>query len=76
VDTEMIMNEPTFKVFCPDIESPTREDFASASQQTNYLPIPWVEPRDVSAAVAFLASDQARYVTSVNLPVDAGCLLK
>lgn len=76
VDTDMIMNEPTFRVFCPDLDTPTREDFAIASQQTNYLPIPWVEPSDVSAVVAFLASDHARYVTGVNLPVDAGCLLK
>lgn len=76
VDTDMIMNEPTFRIFSPELENPTREDFAIASQNTNYLPVPWIEPSDVSAVVAFLASDHARYVTGVNLPVDAGCLLK
>ena len=38
----------------------------------NILPIPWVEPRDVSNAVLFLASDEARYVTGYSMPVDAG----
>ena len=42
----------------------------------NVLPVPWVEPRDISNAVAWLASDQARYVTGVALPVDAGALQK
>ena len=40
------------------------------------LPIPWVDARDISNAVLFLASDEARYVTGVTLPVDAGALVK
>ena len=31
-----------------------------------------MEPRDVSNAVLFLASDEARYVTGTELKVDAG----
>jgi len=42
----------------------------------NVLPIPWVEPLDISNAVLFLASDEARFITGVPLPVDAGCLIK
>jgi SDR family mycofactocin-dependent oxidoreductase len=38
----------------------------------NMLPIEITEPRDQSNAVLFLASDEARYITSVTLPVDAG----
>ena len=30
------------------------------------------EPTDVAWAVAFLASDQATYVSGINLPVDGG----
>jgi NAD(P)-dependent dehydrogenase (short-subunit alcohol dehydrogenase family) len=30
------------------------------------------EPADVAAAVAFLASDQATYISGVNLMVDGG----
>jgi NAD(P)-dependent dehydrogenase (short-subunit alcohol dehydrogenase family) len=40
------------------------------------LPIPWVETIDISNALLFLASDEARYITGVTLSVDAGSLLK
>jgi NAD(P)-dependent dehydrogenase (short-subunit alcohol dehydrogenase family) len=40
------------------------------------LPIPWVEAVDISNAVVWLASDEARYVTGVALPVDAGAVTK
>src|SRR6202522_2826087 len=76
VDTPMIQNEATYKLFRPDLEHPTREDFAPASQTVNALPIPWVEPVDISNAVLFLASDEGRYITGVTLPVDAGCVIK
>lgn len=39
-------------------------------------PIPWVTAQDISNAVLFLASDEARYIKGVALPVDAGCCLK
>jgi (+)-trans-carveol dehydrogenase/(-)-trans-carveol dehydrogenase len=72
VDTPMIQNEATYRLFRPDLDHPTRDDFAPASQSVNALPIPWVEPVDISNAVLFLASDEGRYVTGVTLPVDAG----
>ena len=40
------------------------------------MPIPYVEPADISNAVLFLASDEARYITGVQLRVDAGGYLK
>jgi SDR family mycofactocin-dependent oxidoreductase len=76
VDTPMIQNEATYKLFRPDLEHPNRDDFAPASQSVNALPIPWVEPVDISNAVLFLASDEGRYITGVTLPVDAGTLIK
>jgi NAD(P)-dependent dehydrogenase (short-subunit alcohol dehydrogenase family) len=39
------------------------------------LDIPWVEAIDISNAVAWLASDESRYVTGIALPVDAGALI-
>jgi SDR family mycofactocin-dependent oxidoreductase len=76
VDTPMIMNDDCYRLFRPDLENPTREDFEPASQAMNALPVPWVDPVDISNAVLFLASDEARYITGVTLPVDAGCLIK
>ena len=76
VDTDMIQNEATWRLFRPDLEHPTREDFVPASQAMNALPIPWVEPVDISNAVLFLASDEGRYLTGVALPVDAGTVIK
>ncbi|QBJ96895.1 NAD(P)-dependent oxidoreductase [Rhodococcus sp. ABRD24] len=76
VDTPMIMNDPMYRLFCPGSDSPTREEFAPVSQAMNALPVPWVEPVDVSNAVLFLASDESRYITGVALPVDAGVLVK
>jgi (+)-trans-carveol dehydrogenase len=75
VDTPMIMNDSTYALFRPDLDRPTRADFAPASQAMNALPIPWVESRDVSNALLFLASEEARYITGVALPVDAGALI-
>jgi SDR family mycofactocin-dependent oxidoreductase len=75
VDTEMIQNESMYHLFCPDIAEPTRKDFAAASAATILLPIDWVESIDVSNAVLFLASDEARYITGVALPIDGGALV-
>ncbi|KUH85527.1 MULTISPECIES: mycofactocin-coupled SDR family oxidoreductase [unclassified Mycobacterium] len=38
----------------------------------NPMPVDMLEPEDVSAAIAYLASDDAKYVTGVTFPVDAG----
>jgi (+)-trans-carveol dehydrogenase len=76
VDTDMIQNEMIYRLFLPDEPEPTREQFSVASQATNLLPIPWVDPRDVSDALLFLASDEARFITGITLPVDAGVLAR
>ncbi|WP_019925364.1 mycofactocin-coupled SDR family oxidoreductase [Nocardia sp. BMG111209] len=76
VGTPMTLNEPTYRMFRPDLADPTIDDFAVASQQTHVLPTPWLEPEDIADAVLFLASDEARYITGVALPVDAGAMLK
>lgn len=72
VATDMILNDATYKLFCPDKESPTREDFAEVSQAMHMLPTPWAEPIDISNALVFLASDEARFITATTLAVDAG----
>ena len=76
VNTDMIQNEATYRLFRPDLQNPGPQDMAEAATAINALPIPWLEPVDISNAVLFLASDEARYITGVPLPVDAGFLVK
>ena len=60
----------------PDVEHPTQEQAAPVFATTNVLPVPWIEPIDISNAVLYLASDEARYVTGTELKVDAGYTLR
>ena len=73
VDTPLIQNDLVRSGFRPDLDRPpTRDEFAAAATRMNLLAVPWVQPVDVANASLFLASDEARYITAVSLPVDAG----
>lgn len=73
VDTPLIQNAAVASAFRPDLDrEPTRDEFADAARSMNMLDVPWVEPVDVANACLFLASEEARYITAVTLPVDAG----
>jgi SDR family mycofactocin-dependent oxidoreductase len=73
VDTPLIQNDAVSSAFRQDLDRPpTRAEFAEAARGMNLLAVPWVEPVDVANATLFLASDEARYITAVTLPVDAG----
>ncbi|OMB77398.1 mycofactocin-coupled SDR family oxidoreductase [Mycolicibacterium conceptionense] len=64
VATPMIFNEHMAKVFEANPDS--------SAMTGNLMPVPFVEPLDVTNAVVFLAGEKARYITGVALPVDAG----
>lgn len=72
VDTDMIQNQAFWDLFLPDKEEILFEDVVEAYRALNPIPVPWVAPEDVSAAAAFLASDEARYITGEVLPVALG----
>ena len=76
VNTPLFMNEGTMKLFRPDLENPGPDDMAVVAQMMHVMPIGWVEPRDISNAVLFLASDEARYITGLPMTIDAGSMLK
>lgn len=72
-NTDMLHSEGMYKIFRPDLEAPTREDTVDAFASTQPMPTtPWVEPEDISKAVLFLASDDAQFVTGLQMKVDAG----
>jgi SDR family mycofactocin-dependent oxidoreductase len=76
VNTDMLQSEVMYRSFRPDLEHPTRADAEPGFHVQQSMPIPYVEPIDISNAVLFLASDESRYVTGMQLRVDAGGYLK
>lgn len=76
VATPMIHNDVFPRLVRMDLESPTIDDAGDFLRPQQAIEVPWVEPGDISDAVLWLCSDEARYVTGVILPVDAGALLK
>ena len=68
VNTPMVVNEVMQKFL--------EQDPSVAGAMANLLPVELVEPVDISNAILWLVSDEARYVTGVTLPVDAGFTTK
>jgi SDR family mycofactocin-dependent oxidoreductase len=64
VNTPMIVNEAMAEFLAQDPQL--------SNAMANALPVDMVEPVDISNAILWLVSDDARYVTGVTLPVDAG----
>jgi SDR family mycofactocin-dependent oxidoreductase len=76
VNTELLHNDLMYKMFRPDLKNPTVNDALLTFPLLQSMPVPYVEPQDVSHAVCYLASDESRYVTGVRLNVDAGAIVK
>jgi (+)-trans-carveol dehydrogenase len=61
-----------FKLFRPDLQDPTIDDALPVFTAMMPMGKPWIEAIDVSNALVFLASDEARYITGQVLAVDQG----
>ncbi|KQH81138.1 3-ketoacyl-ACP reductase [Mycobacterium gordonae] len=76
VNTGMLHNLPMYRTFRPDLAEPSREDAELVFPILQAMPVPWIEPEDVSHMVVYLASDESRYVTGQQFFIDAGAGLK
>ena len=74
VATRMVLN-PAVEALFGGGDDPAPEP-KPVDDVANLFDVPLVQVEDVTAAVAFLASDEARYITGVALPVDAGMLVR
>ncbi len=72
VDTPMLQNDSIYRQFRRDLEQPTREDAEGVFGVLHPMPTPFVDAADITHAVLYLASDESRYVTGMQLRVDAG----
>jgi SDR family mycofactocin-dependent oxidoreductase len=75
-NTDMLQSEPMYRSFRPDLEHPTRADAEPVFGIQQAMRVPLIEPEDISNAVLWLASDESRFVTGMQLRVDAGGYLK
>jgi SDR family mycofactocin-dependent oxidoreductase len=75
-NTHMLQSAPMYRSFRPDLENPEQKDAEPVFYVQQAMKVPWVEPEDISNAVLWLASDEARFVTGAQLRIDAGGYLK
>lgn len=76
VDSPMLQNDSTYRQFRPDLENPTRQDAEPSFPVVHAMPVPYATPDEISHAVIYLASDESRLVTGLQLRVDAGGYIK
>jgi len=69
IDTVMVKNTRTFKLFRPDLHDPKAEDSEASFAGLNPMGKAWTESEHVSNAVAWLASDQSYYVSGGQILV-------
>ncbi len=75
-NTNMLHSEIMYRQFRPDLEHPKREDAEPGFATMSPMNVPFVEPEDISEMVLFLMSDASRYVTGMQMRVDAGGYVK
>jgi len=75
-NTDMLQSEPMYRSFRPDLENPTRADAEPVFGVQQAMKVNYIEPLDISNAVLWLASEESRFVTGMQLRVDAGGYLK
>jgi NAD(P)-dependent dehydrogenase (short-subunit alcohol dehydrogenase family) len=75
VDTPMVDNATIRQIYMPHLADPTREDAEEVMKAMSALPVAWLDAREISNAVLFLASEEARHITGITMPVDGGMMI-
>lgn len=75
VKTDLALNSVLFELFTGRADA-TADDAAPIFQRLNLIERPWIDPEEVSAAILYLASDAARAITGIVLPIDLGFMIK
>ena len=69
VDSDMVHNSALYGLFAPDLNDPTKEDVEPRYAAMSPMGVPWVSPADITNAVMFLVSDDARYISGSTIDV-------
>jgi (+)-trans-carveol dehydrogenase len=72
VSTDLFLNPYNVGRFAPGQEGAGYEVMEDPARALNLLPVGWIDADVVTRSVLFLASDEAKYITGIVLPVDAG----
>jgi len=72
VDTPMLHNLAMYSLFCPDLETPTRDDVMPRYAAMNKLGRPWLSAEEVSHAVLYLCDEKAAAVTGQAIEISLG----
>ncbi|MCD4524252.1 mycofactocin-coupled SDR family oxidoreductase [Nocardioides sp. cx-173] len=74
-ETDMLLNDGMFRQFRKELEAPTRAEAEEVYGPMHLLPITSMQPQDISNTVLFLASEESRCITGMQMHVNAGATL-
>ena len=72
VDTPMLHNPAMYSLFCPDLDSPTRDDVTPRYEAMNRMRVAWMTPEEISRLVVFLCADDSAGMTGQVMEASLG----
>jgi NAD(P)-dependent dehydrogenase (short-subunit alcohol dehydrogenase family) len=72
VNTPGLQCEATYRLFMPDKEAPTYDDFEATLRTLSRTGVPWIEAERISRAVLFLVEEEASDITGTTVEIPGG----
>ncbi|MFC9982891.1 SDR family oxidoreductase [Gordonia sp. NPDC127522] len=72
VSTDMVHNPAMYALFAPDLVNPDQDQVQSRYASLNPMRVPWMDTSDVTGAMLYLVSGNARYVSGATVEISAG----